>query len=118
MPCRLILSDILILIIFFDEHKLNIIFSILLLVLPLGSAVTQAVSCRLPTATTWVQSQFESCEIYGEQTGIGAGFLAVLRFPVPILIPPNAPPSSVIWGWYNRPISDRRTKWTESHPTP
>jgi hypothetical protein len=27
-------------------------------------------------------------------------------------------PSSIIWGWYNRPISDRRTKWTQSHPHP
>jgi hypothetical protein len=35
----------------------------------------------------------------------GAGFLRVLRFPLPIFIPPIAPqsPSSIIWGWYNRP---------------
>jgi hypothetical protein len=24
----------------------------------------------------------------------------------------------VIWGWYSMPISGRRTKWTQSHPTP
>jgi hypothetical protein len=27
-----------------------------------------------------------------------------LGFPLPILIPPIAPPSSIIWGWYNRPV--------------
>jgi hypothetical protein len=33
-------------------------------------------------------------------------FLRVLRFPLPIYIPPIAPqsPPSVIWGWYNRPV--------------
>jgi hypothetical protein len=25
--------------------------------------------------------------------------------------------SSIIWGWYNRPVSGRRIKWTQSHPT-
>jgi hypothetical protein len=40
----------------------------------------------------------------------------LLRFPLPILIPLNAPHSS-IRGWYNRPNSGRRTKWTQSHPT-
>jgi hypothetical protein len=24
----------------------------------------------------------------------------------------------IIRGWYNRPVSGRRTKWTQSHPTP
>jgi hypothetical protein len=45
------------------------------------------------------------------------GSLRALRFPLPILIPPNAPHSSIIWGWYNRPNSGRRTKWTQSHTT-
>jgi hypothetical protein len=37
-------------------------------------------------------------------SGAGAGFLRVLRFPLPIFIPPIAPqsPSSIIWGLYNR----------------
>jgi hypothetical protein len=26
--------------------------------------------------------------------------------------------SSIIRGWYNKPVSGRRTKWTRSHPTP
>jgi hypothetical protein len=35
----------------------------------------------------------------------GAGFLRVLRFPLPIFFPPIAPqsPSPIIWEWYNRP---------------
>jgi hypothetical protein len=46
-----------------------------------------------------------SSGICGGQSGTGAGFLRVLRFPLPIFIPPIAPqsPSSIIWGWYNRP---------------
>jgi hypothetical protein len=47
-----------------------------------------------------------SCGICGGQSGDGADFLRVLRFPLPIFIPPVAPraPSSIIWGWYNRPV--------------
>jgi hypothetical protein len=47
-----------------------------------------------------------------------ASFLRVLCFPLPILIPPNVSYSPAIRGGYNRPISDRSTKWTQSHPTP
>jgi hypothetical protein len=55
----------------------------------------------------------------GGQNGTGTGFLRILRFPLPILIPPTDPqsPSSIIRGWHNRPVSGRRTKWTQSHPT-
>jgi hypothetical protein len=45
------------------------------------------------------------------------GFVQLLQFPLPILLPPNAPYSSIIWDWYNRPISSQRTEWslTPSH---
>jgi hypothetical protein len=60
-----------------------------------------------------------SCGICGGQSSIGAGSLRVLRCPLPILIPPTAPhSSSIIRGWYNRPISGRRTMWNRSHSTP
>jgi hypothetical protein len=41
-----------------------------------------------------------SSGIYGGQSGAGASFLRVLRFPLPIFIPLIAPqsPSSIIWG--------------------
>jgi hypothetical protein len=65
-----------------------------------------------------VRAQVRSCGICGGQCGTGAGFLRVLPFPLPILIPPTTShSSSIIRGWYNRPISGRRTKWTQSHPT-
>jgi hypothetical protein len=71
----------------------------------LGRAIAQAVSCWLPTAAARVQARVWSCGICGGQSGAGAGILRVLRFPLPIFIPPIAPqsPPSIIWGWYNRP---------------
>jgi hypothetical protein len=68
----------------------------------MGRAIAQAVSRWLPTAATRVWS----CGICGGQSGAGAGFLRVLRFPLPIFIPPISPqsPTSIIWGWYNRPV--------------
>jgi hypothetical protein len=51
-----------------------------------GRAVAQAVSHRLPTAAALVPVQVRSCDICGGQSGTGAGFLRVLRFPLPILI--------------------------------
>jgi hypothetical protein len=80
-----------------------------------GRATAQAVRRRLPTTT----AQLRSCGICGGQSGTGAGFLRVLRFPLRILILLTASrPSSIIQGWYSRPISGRRTNWTQSHPHP
>jgi hypothetical protein len=89
-------------------------------------AIAQAVSRRFPTAAVRVRAWIWSCGIRGGKSGIRGGFLLVFRFPLPILIPPTAPhssssssssSSSIVWGWYNRPTSDRRTTWTQSHPT-
>jgi hypothetical protein len=81
--------------------------------------VTQAIRGWLPTAEANVRAQIRSCGICGGQIGSRADFLRVLRFPLPILIPPtvlNSP--SIVRGWYYRPVSGRRIKWTQSHPTP
>jgi hypothetical protein len=66
----------------------------------LGRAIAQAVSRWLPTAAVRDQTRVRSCGICGGQSGTGAGFPHVLRFPLPILIPPIAPqsPSSIVWG--------------------
>jgi hypothetical protein len=71
----------------------------------IGRAIAQAVSRWIPTAVARVRSQVWSSGICGGQSGAAAGFLRVLRFPLPIFIPPIAPqsPSPIIWGWYNRP---------------
>jgi hypothetical protein len=61
---------------------------------PQGRAIAQAVSRWLPTAAGRVQSRIWSSGICGGQSGAGAGFLRVLRFPLPIFIPPKISPSS------------------------
>jgi hypothetical protein len=49
-----------------------------------GRAVAQAVSRWLPTAAARVRVR-AACGVCGGQSGIGAGFLRVLRFPPPII---------------------------------
>jgi hypothetical protein len=85
-----------------------------------GRATAQAFSRRLLTAAARVRAQVRSCGICGGHSGAQAVFLRVLQFPLPILIPPTAPhsSSSIIRGWYNRPNSGRRTKWTQVSPHP
>jgi hypothetical protein len=82
------------------SHQFSVVIS-----LPEGRAIAQAVSRWLPTAAARVRSWLWSSGICGGQSDAGAGFLRVLRFPLPIFTPPIAPqsPSPIIWGWYNRP---------------
>jgi hypothetical protein len=61
-------------------------------VMPNGRAIDEAVSRWLPTAAARVQSRVWSSGICGGQSGVGAGFLRVLRFPLPF-IPPISPSS-------------------------
>jgi hypothetical protein len=56
-----------------------------------GRAIAQAVSRWLPTAAARVRARVWSSGICGGQSGAEAGFLRVLRFPLPILIPPISP---------------------------
>jgi hypothetical protein len=85
----------------------------------LGRAIAQTVTHRLSTAAGRIWSQVRLCGIYGAQSGARTGSHQVLWFSLPILIPPTSQhSSSVIWDEYIGPNNDRRTKWTQSHPTP
>jgi hypothetical protein len=87
---------------------MEVSFYSLLRQLSIGRAIAQAVNRRLPNAEARVRDQVKSCEICGGQSDTGAGSLRMLRFPLPVLIPPTAPlssSSSIVRGRYNRPIS-------------
>jgi hypothetical protein len=58
--------------------------------------MAQAGSCRLPIVAAQVRSKARLCRIYGEQSGIGAGFLRILPVSLLVIIPPNLLSSSVI----------------------
>jgi hypothetical protein len=57
-----------------------------------GRAIAQAVRYWLPTAAARVRVR-AACGVCSGQSGTGAGFLRVLRFPLPIIIPPISPSS-------------------------
>jgi hypothetical protein len=68
--------------------------------------VAQAVSRWLPIAAARVRARVWSCGICGGQSGAVEGFLRVLRFPLANFILSTCPqsPSSIIWGWYSKPV--------------
>jgi hypothetical protein len=68
-------------------------FKLLFLMCKEGRAIAQAVSRWLLTVAARVRAQVRPCGICGGQSGIVADFLRVLRFPLPIFIPPIAPQS-------------------------
>jgi hypothetical protein len=72
---------------------------------------------RLPASA----SGFDSSPVYAgfvlDIVTLGKVFHEYFRFLLPILISPNVPYPSIVRQRHNRPISDRRTKWTQLHPT-
>jgi hypothetical protein len=78
-----------------------------------GHTIAQAVSRWLPTAAARVRARVWSSGICGVQCGAEAGFLQVLRFPLPI----HSTKFSILTitrGRYNGPrINDRRAEWTQ-----
>jgi hypothetical protein len=83
--------------------------------------MAQVVSRRLPNTVARVRAQVSHVGFVVIKVELWAGILRVLRFPLPIVIPPTAPrssSSSIIRGWYNGSNSGQSTKWTQSHLPP
>jgi hypothetical protein len=78
----------------------------------LDCALAQAVSRWLPTAAARVRIR-AACGVCGGQSGTGAGFLRVLRFPLP-----NVSIIIITQGWHNRPIGGHSAEWTQLDSTP
>jgi hypothetical protein len=67
----------------------------------IGHVIAQAVSHWLPNAAAWVHVWLPNaaarvhvravCGVCGGQSGTVAGFLRILRFPLPITNPPISP---------------------------
>jgi hypothetical protein len=63
-----------------------------------GRDIAQAVSRRLPIEAARVRAPVRSYGICGGHSSTRAGFLRLLQFPLPILIPQTAPHSSSSFG--------------------
>jgi hypothetical protein len=88
-----------------------------------GRVIAQVVNWWLPTAAVGFDPRSGHVWFVVDKVALGQVFSQVLQFPLPILIPSTAShsSSSTIRGWYNRPVTGRHTKWTQSHrshPTP
>jgi hypothetical protein len=86
-----------------------------------GTEVGRYTEISASSAVTELMSSVVGCVI--AQAGFvvskvthGQVFSEYFSFPS-VLIPLNAPYSSIIQGWYIRPISSQCTKLTQSHPT-
>jgi hypothetical protein len=90
----------------FPECIIILISSLTSFLFAVGHAIAQVVCRRLPTAAAQVRGQVRSCEICGGQSGTGACFHRVLRFPLPILIPPTAPHISSRAGTMGQLVAD------------
>jgi hypothetical protein len=72
--------------------------------------------CSLFTTAAYRSSQVRPYEVCDGKSATLTGFIRVFWCLLPILAPPNPPNTSIIRGWYNRPISGRRTECTQSYP--
>jgi hypothetical protein len=82
-----------------------------------NGGILLAVRRRPSTAAARDRSQARSCGICGGQNGTGAGFLRVLRFPLPMSFYQLLHTHQSSGVGANGPSSGLWTKWTQYHPT-
>jgi hypothetical protein len=75
-----------------------------------GRAVGQAFSRSLPTATTWVRGRVKSCGLVVDRAALAAGFLQLLRFPLPLTHSTNC---STIIAIYHPGLVQQASKWPQ-----
>jgi hypothetical protein len=84
-----------------DDVTLKIVWADYTVIFPFHSTLhnlwssAEPVCCRSPTLAARVQSLVKSSGTCDGQSGTRGGCLQVLRLPLPILIPPTAPSSSI-----------------------
>jgi hypothetical protein len=83
----------------------------------IGRDIAQSVSRRLPTTAARVRARVKSCGVCGWQSGTGVVVLRVIRLLVPSSLPIPSQSSSIIRGWYSRPIRSLSNSGLGSAPT-
>jgi hypothetical protein len=83
---------------------------------PTCSAVATAVSRWFPTVAAWVRVR-AVCGVCGGQRGTGAGFLRILRFPLPNHRSANFSIIIITRGWHKRRTGGRSAERTQLDST-
>jgi hypothetical protein len=78
-----------------------------------GRAIAQAVTRRLSTAVARFDPRSSHVGFVVDNVALGHVFFEYFGFPANSHSTDCSPhSSSIIRGWYTRPVSGRRTKWT------
>jgi hypothetical protein len=74
------------------------------------ASIVKSVQLRLENAEPSVRYHLKQSGNSGGQDGRGAGFLQIIPFSLPIFIPPDARPSSIVRVWHDGSYSGLHAK--------